>query len=336
MQTVKKLLSLFLFALAFACNKEVSEDFISYSISNPLNDTTWAKNITVSAAIHTLADSTFPLYFSDSIDAETNTTISFPNNLELTFPPNIFTNNSQPSKLTGKLLVQVIRLEKESDFIFAGKATYNNIPLESDGALFIRVLKNGQELSLLPNTAYTIRFINKDNLADDNMKVYTGVESSPLISSGIDFNFSWNHNILVQSQVTIYNKQITGGGYVKGYQITAKQLRWIAVAKPMEPSFTKTKLSAYLPLNFTNKNTLVFAIFNDHKTVVQLKPDYISRTFSATDFPNQKKIKLISISVIGKNYYFSKLNINAVNNIPAFSLKPEKKSLLYIFTELTK
>ncbi len=334
MQPIKKLLSLFLIVLAFACNKEVSEDFISYSLSNPLNDTTWAKNITRSAAIHGLADATFPLYFSDSIDAENTTTISFPNNLELSFPANIFTNNAQPGKITGKLLVQVIRLERESDFIFAGKTSYNNIPIESDGALFIRVLKNGQELSLLPYSTYTIRFVNTDHSADDNMKVYTGIESSPLLTTGFDFNFSWN--IAPQSQASIFNKQVLGGGFLKGYQIISNQLRWIAVAKPLEPSLTKTKLSAYLPLNFTNKNTLVFAIFNEHKTVVPLKADYNSRTFIANDFPNQKKIKLVSISIIGKQYYFSKLIVNKVDNIPAFSLKPEKKSLLYIFTELTK
>ncbi len=336
MQPVKKLLFLFLITLAFACNKEVSEDFVSYSISNPLNDTVWAKNIPRTAAIHTLAEATFPLYFSDTINAETNTTIYLPNNLELNFPANIFTNTAQTGKITGKLLVQVIRLEKASDFIFAGKTTHNNIPLESDGALFIRVLKEQQELSLLPYSSYTIRFINKDNKADNDMKVYTGIESSPLISSGIDFNFSWGNNTPTQSQATTFMMQTASGLSLKGYEITAKQLRWIAVAKPMESSFTTSKLSAFLPLNFTNKNTLVFAIFEDHKTVVPLKADYISRTFVADNFPNQKKIKLISISVIGKQYYFGKLNISAVGNTPAFSIKPEKKSLLYIYTELTK
>lgn len=338
MQIIKNISSLFFITLIIACNKEVSENFIAYNNGNPLNDTAWVKTVANSAAIHSLADSILPTLLSDTIDAETDSYIKFPNNLVLFFPANIFTDPVIPGKIIGEVVIQVFRVEKKSDFILNSKATCTDyFPLESDGALFIKVVQNGKELSLLPNKSFSIQLANSNNASDDEMILYNGIESSPRIASGFDANFTWKINTSIQSKISSFYKQVAAGNYIKGYDITVDHLRWIAIAKPIDPLLNKAKISAYLPLNFTNKNTLVFAILDDLKTVIQLKPDFASRTFVATNIPLQKKIKLLSVSLIGETYYFSKSMINFTGNItPAFALKPEKKELKYMIAELTK
>lgn len=329
------LTTILIIAFFAACNKEVSNNnnFFTY-LGNALNDTNWVQNIPAAAPVHDLSDSTAPTYFEDYIEATKSDTLNINANLQLIFPANACVNSSGGT-IIGKLKVEVVRLESKGAFVGAVKSTTSSgTILESEGSFFIRVTQNGKEVRLSPTASYTIRFTTKSNDVKPNMQLYYGVETIPFISNGIDAAFSWVTTSSNAAQLYYYSKPIIGAADQRGYEIKAKNFRWISIARALESSLKKGKLSMILPLNFTNKNTLTFALLLEHNTVVQLSGDFNSRTFAALNIPTTKKIKVVTVSLIGNIYYYSETDISSLGNTAAFKAKPEKKPLTAILAVL--
>lgn len=305
-----------------ACNKEVSDNFMLYS-GNALNDTVWTRTLPYNAAIYSIFDSTAIKPVSDSFEISTGDTLHFSGKIDLVFPANCFTG-SNGLAVTGKVKIELQSLLTKGDMIKAMQATTNyNALLESGGSFCIKASKNNQTLLLAPNAGYKIFYIDPYNDPSSNMLAFSGKEGVQPPQWGIDPDFTWIKNT-DGSTAAVWNKP--GSGY-KGYEINAKSLRWISVAKFADAAGPVNNLNAILPPNFTNKNTIVFAVAENLKSVILLKSDYTTRTFSAINVPQQKKIKLISLSKIGKDFYLGERSVNDIGNYPIFKLTPERKSL---------
>ena len=166
------------------------------------------------------------------------------------------------------------------------------------------------------------------------MSIFKGIENSPPPAWGKDTSFTWQ-KADIGSLTGIWYK--TGSGpNNKGYEMTTKSIRWIGCGRYVDSTLPKNKLTAILPPNFTNKNTVVFAVLENTKTIIELKADYNSRTFAALNIPLNTKLNIISISKIGNAFYYGIRNINDIGNTAIYSLSPDKKSLIYILSELDK
>ena len=168
--------------------------------------------------------------------------------------------------------------------------------------------------------------------------VYKGDESIVYTNQLlIDPLFNWNNNTLQDYLQSIFKQPGNSGSKeIERYEITTNKLRWISLARPLNNIGLQGKFNVILPPNFTNKNTISFVTTDDYNTVIQLKPELSSRSFTATNIPLQKKIHIVTISLIGTQFYYSEQSIKALNNTLVLSLKPQKKSLGSIIADLKK
>lgn len=327
-----------LLALA-SCNKEISDGNFNIYAGNDLNDTTWSSSTTTAPAIQRMIDSASVYKYVDTLMGTSAKTIVFSDRLSLIIPANAFVN-SAGSPVTSVVTIRVLLMDEKAEFIRTTKSSLNHTNLlESDLAFCVIATSNGQAVSIAPGKTYLIRIGNKDDIVKQNMRVYRGDESVMYTSQILaDPLFNWNDNTALDFQQDIFKQPGSNSGSkeIERYDITTNRLRWIAIARPVTNIGSLGKLNVILPPNFTNKNTIVFATMDDYNTTIELRPELSSRSFSAGNIPLQKKIHIVTISLIGTQFYYSESSIRALNSTPVVTLKPQKKSLANILNDLKK
>ncbi len=328
MKRTVSILPIVLLLLLGSCAKEgLNNDFKPYN-NYELNDTAWVKTISNNASIFSLADSIFQKsYFTDSIDLTKDQNIQFGDNFEMEFKGNCLTNGTGLLQ-DGKAKIEIIKILKKGDFIKAFRPNSNNgFPLETGGAFFVRVSKNGTELVLAPGTSLKIKWIDIE-APKFNMQAYLGKEGFPIPNGALDSSHNWFPDTDT-SWLKPWVKNI-GNSEKRGYILETKKLRWISAQHALMPNTKLTNIYGILPPNFTNKNTLVFAVFANTRTVLSLKSDFASRSFTTGNIPLGTKMTLVSISKIDTDFYLGIKLINDVGTIVNYSLSPEKKNLTQI------
>jgi hypothetical protein len=319
-----------------ACQKEMSDNFTAYP-GNPLNDTVWLRNVTTTASVNQLLNALLPQIIVDSFDiSKSDTTLNYGDSLSVTFTAGSCIGNSAnggtPGVPAGKVKLELLRLKKKGDFIKAFKPTTaaNGYLLETGGGFFIRVTKDGKELNLAQGATVKLRFSDTGDVKP-NMQAFYGKENTPIPDNGIiDTAFTWIRDTDT-TWLKTFKKQLNNSTTVlNGYELNAKNLRWIAAERYVDSTLAKTKITAILSPNFTNKTTAVFAVFANQNTVVNLSPDYASRSFATNKIPIGTKIKLVSISKIGDDFYLGTKDIINIGSVTSYSIVPEKRSLVDI------
>lgn len=307
-----------------ACKKELSDNFTTYP-GDPRNDTVWTSNTSSTAPIHQLASQFLPDLVIDTFDCTLGDTITLKDHISIRIPAASFTENSG-AVATGKVRIEFFRLKKKGDFIrFFKPTTSSGYLVESGGGFFIRVVKNGQELKLAPNASITVRFSDTED-PKTNMQVFHARETVPFISSGIDTLHTWTR-YTDTSWIKTWQGQDSLGNTLKGYELTTTQLRWTAANRYIDITLPHSNIFAYLPLNFTNKNTIVYAVFENQKVVVNLTAEYRSRSFTTMRIPKGTKIRILSFSRLGTDLYLGVRSINDVETNNVYKIEPQKKSL---------
>lgn len=327
-----------LMLLFTACKKELSDNFNPYT-NSPLNDTIWTRTLAGTAAVHDLFDLLAPDRIIDSFALAQDTVLNYGDSLSVQFKANscvVAGVNPQPA-LSGFAKIAIIPLRKRGDFIkfFRPTSTDNGSVLMAGAGVYIKVWKEEKELSLAQGGTVKIRIPDPDT-PKLNMQAFYGKESIPVPLKGIDTAFSW-----VRDQDTtllpLWTKASTDPLrplFYHGYEINAKSLHWIAAERYSDSSLPKVKVTAVMSPNFTNKNTAVFLVFNQQKTVVNLRADYPSRSFFANNIPLGISAKLISITKIGGDFYLGIESISSVANVTRHTIKPNKTSLKDILSYL--
>ncbi len=319
-----------------ACNKELSDNFTTYA-NHPLNDTVWLKAVTNTSSVHDLFDLLVPGgIMIDSFNTAAGGTVRFGDSVEATFTPGSCIAPGTTTTPAGKSRIEILPLKTKGDFIkfFKPTTTSNGSILETGGGLFIRVIKDDKELSLAPGTTVKVRFNDIDPVKT-NMQGFYGREGNPLPSKGIDTAFSWFRDADT-TYLTTWSKAGNPPSVpaYQGYEMNSKNLRWIAAERYIDSTQAKTKLTAILSPNYTNKNTAVFAVFTNQKTVVNLHGDYPSRSFYANNIPLGSSIKLISLSKIGDDLYLGVETVTSLTIATSHTINPTKTSLKDILTFL--
>lgn len=311
-----------------ACKKELSDNFITYS-NHPLNDTAWVKHFSTTGSINDFFDLIQPnKLLIDSFNAKTGGTVSFGDSISLTFPPNALLTQAGTGLPSDMVKLIVLPLRKKGDFVkfFKPTTTADGSILETGGGLYVRAFCGDNEVTLAPGVRVKIRFTDVD-IPKPNMQAFYGKESIPFLVKGIDTANSWfrdSDTSYLPLWSTPTNNPPTTIYY--GYELNAMNLRWMSAERYIDSSLPKVKVTAILPPNFTNKNTAVFAVFTNQKTVVNLNGDYPSRSFFANKIPLKTAMKLISFSKIGGEFYIGVTNISSVEAVTSYKILPEKES----------
>ena len=315
-------------ALFFAsCKKELSDNFATYT-GHPLNDTVWVRNVPGTASVHDLFNDLTPGFLVDSFNVSTGSTLRFGDSLEITFNPGSCIGPGTSGVPTGNARVEILPLKRKGDFIKMFRPTTNNQNLlETGGGFFIRVSKDDKELTLVNGATVKIKFNDVDT-PKLNMQVFYGKEGNPVPPKGIDTSFFWIRDFDTTA-IPTWSKPSNNPlvpSYM-GYELTSKNLRWVAAERYIDSTQPKTKITAILSPNFTNKNTAVFAVFANQKTVVNLRGDYPSRSFNTINIPLKTAVKLVSISKIGGDFYLGVKDISSVATVTSYTIVPSEKSL---------
>lgn len=319
-----------------ACKKEVSDDFNLYN-GAALNDTTWLKNIVNTNSVHALFDDLKPSVILDSMDVYSGKALKYGDSLEISFNANSCLGPGGAIIPPGGMsMIEIMSLKRKGDLIrtFRPTVTANGYLLESGGGYMIKVLNNGTELTLAQNATFKMKFNDVDS-AKGNMQLFYGKEGFPVPPKGFDTSFSWIRDFDT-TYLKTWDKQSNNPlvPSYRGYELNSLNLRWVLAEKYLDSTLPKTKVTAILSPNFTNKNTAVFLVFNNQKTVVNLKGDFPSRSFNTSNIPLNASVKLISLSKIGPDYYLGVTNINSVQKVTSYTINPSKSSLSSIINYL--
>jgi hypothetical protein len=164
----------------------------------------------------------------------------------------------------------------------------------------------------------------KDPNPSGNMGVYFGnLQPQQPFPVGTNPFFAWM-TAADSSFVTPFVHH-DSSGTTKGYQLFAGKTNWVNCLSPIDTALPKSNITITLPPNFTNNNTAVFAILKQRKIIVQLNGDYISRSFSAPNILTGGTIQLVSLSLIGDQYYLGFKESTATQDLIAI-VNPAAKS----------
>jgi hypothetical protein len=319
-----------------SCKKELSDNFITYS-NHPLNDTAWVRNVQNTAYVYNLFDDLFPdAAILDSINVANGGTLRYGDSLEITFPANSCVGPGNTGVPGGMAKVLIVPLKRKGDFIktFRPTTTANGSLLETGGGFYIRVFKEDKELTLAPNTTFRIKYNDVDT-PKLNMQTFYGKENIPVPLKGFDTAFYWIRDFDT-SYLPVWTKPSNNPLIPTyfGYELQSKNLRWVTADRYVDSTLPKVKVTAILSPNYTNKNTAVFMVFNNQKTVVNMKGDYPSRSFFANNIPLKSSVKLISISKIGNDLYLGVKDIASVASVTSYTIVPSRTNLSEIIKYL--
>ena len=319
-----------------ACNKELSDNFTTYT-NHPLNDTAWVRNITNTSSIHDLFEMLVPPVLVDSFSLSYGGEIKFGDSVELKFAPSTLFLPGSTSIPVGNAKIEVIPLKRKGDFIrvFKPTTTNNGALLETGGGFFIKVSQNNNELKLLLDSTFELKFNDVDTPPKMSMQTFYGKEGFDVPLKGIDTSFFWIRDFdttKLEPWSKISNNPLVPSYF--GYKMKSKNLRWITADRYADSSQQKTKITAILSPNFTNKNTAVFVVFNNQKTVVNLKGDYPSRSFNTNNIPVGISMKLLSLSKIGSQLYLGVKAISTGTVVTSYTIVPTERSLKEIIDYL--
>lgn len=270
-----------------ACKKN-SDIFVPDpgQLSGP--DTGWYASITSTMPVSLLKnDLAIPVY-SDTITVNANNAyVQTPFGLQCGFPPNCCVTSTGQT-VSGTVRVDLMLIKKRGDMIRMNKPTISNGQLLlCGGQVFVRLVKDNQELRLAPNARIALKF--PDSPTSFFMKFFSGDESNPQ-------QFNWlPNNDFVNNTVGITTQN---------YEIQTNKLKWVSVDTTFDTAgIPQVKITAGLDPQFTNANTIGFVAFKDIRSVVPMIPDLATRKFSSMRLPPGKEVTVVVISRQGNDYF---------------------------------
>ena len=300
-----------------SCQKDID-------IFTPTNtvgvDTNWVSTITSGSLCGQLKTSLVKEPVPDSIESTLGGTITTPEGLSLIIAPAIFQKSNGVPVLSGKIFFETMLIKNRGDMVRMNRPTTSfGRMLISGGEIFIKAMKDGDELQLIPGKRIYIKY--PDASASSQMRLFTGDESNP-------DQFNW-----IQSPDSSAVGISTQGGL--GYQLSSSSLRWINCDYFGDSSGQRVNVTASLPIDCTNGNTTVFLVFKDLKCVMGMYGNMNTKKFSSPKVPVGKNAIVVAITKKANNSYFlsnetivtGSVGSGGVNSVHTVPLSPHPMSL---------
>ena len=319
-----------------SCKKESSTGF---TVSNNLqiNDTTWSNSSSYQTLVKSITNdlSIAPLVANTSFTSsgiEDDKDIFNSDNFRLSVSKNsLFNPITNKTFTAGKLTINLLALNTNGDFIRNYSSSFiNNQQNQSIGFYNLNFYANDTLLSVKQGN--NIHLYVKDSLANNsilhNINVFQSSDNDIT-----DNNFLWYNDSSASHNLSLWNVQGTNNH--KGYDISIAKSGWVSLLLPGNGQIiNNTKINVFLPVNFTNKNTLVYAVKAGSKNVARLNADFTSRTFSLSNIPYNQNITLVTISKIDHKYYLGTVTSNYSSHQDIFNVVPLQVTIANIIDYL--
>lgn len=304
-QLMKSIFNIFfkiisLFILVSSCTKS-TDKFNLYTAE--MNDITWSSSSISAAKSHTIITALSKSVYSYNFNGSKSSAATFNNDLQLLMPANSYLVNG--SNYIGNITARLIQIKNKGDFIRNLISNCNGDTLYDTKSAFLLQLNDtsNTKVVLTNNSSYQLELIDSPAVQD-----YQYIDANVISPS--DGNLNWavadavNTGTVQTTSILFNNKMKTA------YEVNSKKTRWINIARPVNFSNKVNNCNIVLTTNnFTNKNTIVFAVLNDYNTVIKLQPDAARKTFTANFLPLGSKVKLVSISYIDNQFYLGNQDI---------------------------
>ena len=305
-----------------SCHKDTSGPFVPYPVQQ---DTTW--NPTDSTPL--ITDSLVPKVTVDSFDlAATNPTITLGDTANIGFPTGgCMTVNTQGdtvpiTKPTQKIKAQILILRTRGDLIRHGMSSIDNQNSLLEFGTFVYVNLFYKVIPVIWKNQNPITITVRDPNPTQGLQFYEYLPTP--MSSANSADSAWTQ-IIGSPSVTTQTKNGS-----PAYLLKSANLGWLGCSRTLLPNNeSKIMLNVALPSNCTNKNTSVYAILNNYKTVIRLTPSIINKNFVTNSkiIPNGIDITLVSISKLSDGYYLGKLSVDARASKINLTPKPQLNGL---------
>jgi ligand-binding SRPBCC domain-containing protein len=209
-------------------------------------------------------------------------------------------------------------IRSKGDMIRLGTpSTSSNRLLVSGGELFVRMRKEGQALLLAPGAKITLRY--NDVPISTQMRFFTGDLSNP-------DRFNWVPNTNSQNNSIAFTSQT--------YEIQTNQLSWVGCHYFYDTTgITQVTVTANLPSNYTNANTVAYTVFKDFRSVAGMYGEAGARKFSTGMLPVGKAVTIVVISKQGNDYFMGYQN--TVTTAPAAGASTQSVTITPVIRSLS-
>ena len=308
-----------------ACNKPSPDVFVPSTVQS---DTTWANADSTPSQILTPPPQP-PVIDSFAINDD-GETLTKGDSLSFNFPQGGCLASNQPNstlKSSTNVRANITILKSIGDFIKNSVATVtkNNQLLIAGNFINIKLSNKGNPVYWNPNVPIQVKIKDTNPITATNFVIYQpipGGKDSLWVAPPINNNSP--------RPIQIYTNPASGKTPKStGYTITSNNIGWFGNAFFCDSSVPKTVINVWLPLNFTNKNTTVFAAFNSQKTVLKFKANPQGKSYSVMNVPLNTKLTIISISKLNGTSYLGTYTITATSSNP-ISLNPVVKTMQQI------
>jgi len=207
------------------------------------------------------------------------------------FNPNSMTTLDN-QMVDGMITIEIIELYSKADIIRFGAHTMSNGQvLRSAGEFLVKATQNGQELKIADGNTYNIQIPN--NNPDPEMLLFDLDESGDL-PTWIEISPNSQNNWVTQGE---WEDSLDFGF---GYYIITDRFSWINCdAFANYPPDELTTVSVAVPEEYTNTNTVVFLVFDDENTVIQLWGNPATMMFTSQNIPIGVDVTVIVMSSVG-------------------------------------
>jgi len=308
---------LFSLLLIASCKKDTNE-----FVPDPGQqlDSAWTNNVTANSQVLILSKNLEGSLTAQNINTATDTTVSSASGLQISFPTNGLLLNG--TALSGTVKVEYVLLQKKGDFIRYGVPTSTSkYPLESGGALHIRLTSSGQPITVASSRKIIIRY--RDAEPKQGMSIFYG--NAPVVTNSLLFDWALATD---NSFVKVWDS-INTNPAAKGYAVETYRTGWVNVDRSIPSSQPRVEIKAVLPDLFSNANSAVYMVFKNYRSVVQLSGNPTLRHFSFPNIPVNEPVIFVSISKVGSSYYLGVKEEKTTANMVSF-VKPTLSSLTAI------
>lgn len=313
----------FVYLIALVGCTKATDKFTPYT-NTEMNDLTWSNSSMSAQKIANIKSQLVALPIANNFNSSTGSSISINSNTQLNLAADIYTLND--IAYTGAVNSAFTLLTKKGDFIRNLISTCNGKTLYDTKGIYLLQLSNtaNNSLTLKPNSFYDFALTDATGVAGN----YVYLKGNNIAQQ--QGAISWSAadttiGVVSSGQATI------NGAAQQAFLIKSSSQSWINVAKPIYASGTTNANIILSAQNFTNKNTLVFAVLANYNTVLLLQDDASSKTYLAQNLPVGEEVKFVSLSYIDNQFYLGSKSFIIGNNI-SYSFAPASSpvSLAYL------
>ncbi len=300
-----------------SCTKTPTESVVETTV----DDTVWAFSDSTPAIIDSLDKPVIVDSFNCFTNRDNENIITKGDSLIIEFPSGgCMTSPNQPSttiKKSTKIKSEIRLIKTRGDLIKYHLSSESNGNLIALGAFInIKLTYNGREVFWSPFAQ--IKMLVRANNTTEPMTYFSFQPSS---NTSKDSTWMSSSNANPFGFILPYKDNQKRNWY----QINSTKAKQFGFAYYQDPlsQQTKTRLNVFMPLKYTNKNTLVYAVFDKYISAIRLKANSTGKSYGIAGIPVNSKITIVTISKI-KGVYYLGANAVTVTDSKPFTVTPNQ------------